>query len=343
MSSNAAQTGQPVVTVLLATYNGDRYLAEQLTSLSDQTHQKWELWTRDDGSTDRTPEILREAARRDSRIHILEDERKRLGSTQNFGALLEWVQKNRAPAYVMFCDQDDVWRPDKINVTLAAMQRIEAESPADTPVLVHTDFNFVDERLNIRGTLAPIARRLSSPEERVLNRLLSQNFIYGCTMMLNRSLVKACVPVPEAAEQHDYWVALVAAATGRVVHVNQRTVQYRQHGSNETPGVSAASFSNRARRLLYGWRHEARLNRQRYAQASALTARLEHRLSEDRRRLLAGYLEAMSKGGIEAIGFALRNDLRRQGSLQTFRYLASLLVAVPQADPPDPIHARSNP
>lgn len=343
MSSTAAQTGEPVVTVLLATYNGDRYLAEQLTSLSDQTHRTWELWARDDGSTDRTREVLSESARRDPRIHILESDGKRLGSTQNFGALLEWVRNNRAPAYVMFCDQDDVWHAGKVGVTLAAMQRTEAKSPAGTPVLVHTDFDFVDERLNVRGTLAPIVRRLSSPEERVLNRLLSQNFIYGCTMMLNRPLLEASVPVPEAAEQHDYWVALVAAATGRIVHVNQRTVQYRQHGSNETPGVSAASLSNRARRLLFGWRHEARLNQQRFAQARTLAARFEHRLSEDRRRLLAGYLEAMSKGGFAAIRFALKNDLRRQGPLQTFRYLVSLLVTVPHADPPDPIHARSDP
>jgi glycosyltransferase involved in cell wall biosynthesis len=344
MIPHNAQQGQTGVTILLATYNGERFLREQLASLAAQTHRAWELWARDDGSTDRTRDVLGQAARNDTRIHVLEGDTRRLGSTQNFGALLDRMRSaGRSSAYVMFCDQDDVWRPEKIAVTLAAMQRTEAETGPGIPVLVHTDFDFVDDDLTPRGSLARIARRLSSPEERVLNRLLSQNFIYGCTMMLNRSLLEASVPVPEAAEQHDYWVALVASALGRVVHVEQRTVQYRQHESNETPGLGAASISRRARRLLFGWREEARLNRQRYAQAHALATRLEFRLSRDKQQLLAGYLSSMSRGRVAALRFALRNGLRRQGPLQTGRYLASLLVPASDPGPSGPSHIRSTP
>lgn len=319
----------PSITILLATFNGELFIQQQLESLVGQTHRRWRLCARDDGSTDGTVRVLREAARRDPRIHVLEPDGQRLGSSGNFGALLDWALDSWADPYVMFCDQDDVWRPEKIEVSLGAMRRLEAEVGASTPVLVHTDFEFVDTSLTPLGSLDTVACRLSRPEQLILNRLLSQNFIYGCTMMLNRALVEASAPIPDTAAQHDYWVALVAAAIGRIVRVPIRTVFYRQHDSNVTPGLRSAVVSMRLRRLLTGWPDAARLNRARNVQAQTLALRLSDRLPAARRRLLDEYLSAMGRGGIRAAWFAYRYGLRRQGPLQTARYLVSLLATRP--------------
>jgi glycosyltransferase involved in cell wall biosynthesis len=322
----------PNITILMATYNGGRFLEAQLQSLTEQTHAHWELLARDDGSTDDTVGILQRFAARDARVRLVEPDRRRLGVTSSFGALLEAVKNETlGRRYVMFCDQDDVWRPRKVAISLRAMQEAEAGCAPDTPVLVHTDFDFVDERLAPLGTLAEAAHRLSLPQERILNRLLSQNFIYGCTMMLNRPLVEACTPIPPVAEHHDYWVALVAAATGHIEHLRERTVLYRQHQANVTPGIQAAGVRRRIRRLLLGWRDARRTNQRRYAQAEALARSLRHRLPSDKREVLERFLAAMARSRLRAACFAYRNGLSRQGPLQTALYLATLLATPPGA------------
>lgn len=319
-----------MLSILLATYNGMPFVTDQLQSLIGQTVTDWTLWARDDGSTDGTVVALRRAAERDHRIRLLDYDGRRLGSSLNFATLLAASYQASPAAYVMFCDQDDVWRPDKIEVTFQAMRQAETDVPAGTPILVHTDFEFVDEQLQPLGSLATAVRRLSSRTDSIFNRLLSQNFIYGCTMMLNSALVQACTPVPPEAEQHDYWVALVAAAVGRVVHLPTSTVSYRQHGSNVTGNYAASRLSRRIHRVLAGWHETERLNSGRVLQANALARSLRDRLPRDRRQLLEAYGAVMAKGGVRAAWFAYRHGLQRQGPLQTGRYLISLMATRPR-------------
>ena len=131
-----------VVDILLATYNGARFLREQLDSIVGQTYAHWRLLVRDDGSSDGTAAILEEYQRRiGERMQIVRDELGRLGPALNFGRLLRLSDA----AYATFCDQDDVWMPDRIEQLLAEMRRMERETGAARPILVHSDLQVIDE------------------------------------------------------------------------------------------------------------------------------------------------------------------------------------------------------
>src|SRR6476619_5383592 len=136
----------PTVDVLLATFNGARFLPEQLESLERQTHSDWRLIVRDDGSTDRSVAIVNAFAERHrERVQVLFDNRGRLGSCGNFAALLE---ASDAP-YFMFCDQDDWWLPHKIADLLSTLRAVAARRGAETPLLVHSDLILVDNELRV--------------------------------------------------------------------------------------------------------------------------------------------------------------------------------------------------
>ena len=125
--------------ILLGTYNGGRFLREQLDSLFAQTMKDFQLYIRDDGSTDDTMLIVKEYQQLHPNIVKVEDEGKNLGAKGNFERLLALTDAD----YYMFCDQDDVWLPDKIEVSFAKMKQME-QRYGDIPLLVHTDLEVVD-------------------------------------------------------------------------------------------------------------------------------------------------------------------------------------------------------
>jgi hypothetical protein len=133
----------------------------------------------------------------------------------------------------MFCDQDDVWLPHKIETTLSKMKEMESSYGKGKPFLVHTDLKVVDEKLNLLSE-SLWCYQLSDPEKGgVLNRLLMQNIATGCSMMINRPLLDLALPIPAEAVMHDWWLALVAAAFGHIGFVAEPTTLYRQHGTSE--------------------------------------------------------------------------------------------------------------
>jgi glycosyltransferase involved in cell wall biosynthesis len=226
------------IDILLATCNGARYLAEQLDSLFAQSYQDWRLLVRDDVSDDATPAILDDYLNRyPDRISMVPHGGQRLGPAGNFAVLLGESSASR----VMFCDQDDVWLPDKIETTLAAMTELERRHGADLPLLVHTDLRVVAEDLTPLGESFWCFQGSDPTRLTTLNRVLLQNYATGCTVMINRPLVDLALPVPAEARMHDWWLALVALVFGRVAAVSRPTVLYRQHGSNDT-GAARWSF-----------------------------------------------------------------------------------------------------
>ncbi|MDV3426289.1 MAG: glycosyltransferase, partial [Bacillota bacterium] len=172
------------VTILLATYNCEKFLRTQLDSIIYQTHTNWELIVSDDSSSDKTSDILNEyKLKYPEKIYILNNEKRFGNARDNFFHLLE----NCIGSYIMFCDHDDKWLPKKIELTLAKMLETEKKQPPHTPVLVHTDLNVVDGELNM---IAPSLMKFQdiSPERIKLNNLLVQNVITGCTVMINKEL-----------------------------------------------------------------------------------------------------------------------------------------------------------
>jgi rhamnosyltransferase len=233
--------------ILLATYNGARYLPELLDSLEGQTITNWQLLVRDDSSTDGTLEILEKSASADGRIRVLHDARGRLGAARNFGVLMESALALDCE-YFAFADQDDVWIPEKIGRQLERMRGVEAGG-RDVPLLVHSDLMVVDERLStrypsfMRWSSLPVGDRVSP------NNLLVRNSVVGCTMLANRRLLELAVPAPAEMVMHDWWLGLLAASCGHLVYDDIPTVLYRQHADNE---IGATSLGQK---LRAGWRN----------------------------------------------------------------------------------------
>jgi glycosyltransferase involved in cell wall biosynthesis len=225
------------IDILLSTYNGERYLDEQIYSIIAQTEVNWRLIARDDGSTDSTVEILHRFARSypDKIVIICDDEH--LGTCQSFSRLME-----RATArFVMFCDQDDVWLPYKIAISREKMLDLETASGSDTPLLVHTDLRVVDSELKTIADSFWSFQGLDPAGGSRLNKLLTKNVVTGGAIMVNRALQRLALPIPPEAIMHDWWLALVTATFGTFGTISQPTLLYRQHHNNVI-GASQTSF-----------------------------------------------------------------------------------------------------
>ena len=203
----------PDIFIALATYNGARYLPQQIDSIRAQTLDHWTLLLRDDGSTDGTADILLAQATADPRTTILPDSGQRLGCVPNFSRLASAAFERGAP-YLMLADQDDIWFPTKIERTLACMTGLEQRLGKAHPILVHSDLEVADRR---GRRVAPSFMRFQAirhETDEPLRMLLVQNFVTGCTVMANRALLSLALPIPPEALMHDWWFGLCAAACG---------------------------------------------------------------------------------------------------------------------------------
>ncbi|MDC4186160.1 glycosyltransferase family 2 protein [Loigolactobacillus coryniformis] len=227
------------VAILLSTYNGAEYLAEQIDSIVHQTYSAWQLYIRDDGSTDQTGQIIQKYQASDQRIVFLnEGQIENLGVKRSFMALLSAAQAD----FYMFCDQDDVWLPKKIETTLAEMLK---KNVAAAPRLIHTDLMVVDQKLQSQKVM------FGRDFQDAFRDVLYSNSVTGCTVMINESLRQLLLAQPFDPQQivmHDWWFALVAAAFGEIDYLAEPTILYRQHGDN-TFGADASGFQ-RLRRFF---------------------------------------------------------------------------------------------
>ena len=217
---------EPPVTILMSTYNGGMFLAAQLDSIISQSYQNWTLLIRDDGSTDHTEQLIGEYSAKDCRIKRVNDSFGNKGSAKSFALLLNYVDTE----YFMFADQDDVWLPEKIAVT------IDAFSPEVYPQLVFTDLQVVDGDLKFLSDSFMEMSRFNTSSGVTFPKLIFQNIVVGCTSAGNRALIeKSGLLVAEhndAVVMHDWWLALTACVFGKLTYVDTKTILYRQHGKN---------------------------------------------------------------------------------------------------------------
>lgn len=223
------------IAILLTTFNGEKFLARQLDSLFEQNYRNLIVVIRDDCSTDGTDDIINRYRKQfPTRIHKVENDGRNLGASGSFSLLMQYVLANKSllsmeQAYMMCCDQDDVWLPDKIRHSIEVMHVIEQDN--NQPVLIHSDLQVVDERLHqIDNSM--VRYQGLRPEHQNFGRTLVANSVTGCTMLMNEALVRLATPVPEQAVMHDWWVAMVAAVGGKTRFLSAPTVKYRQHGGN---------------------------------------------------------------------------------------------------------------
>ncbi len=288
------------VEIVLATYNGAKFLEAQIESILAQDYQDWRLIIRDDASTDATAAIIEQYEHKlPERILVLRGEKKRLGIVNNFSALLE---ATTAP-YVMFADQDDVWLPHKISLTLTGMKELEKQHGDKTPLLIHTDSGIVNE------TLQPVADSFNAHHKlsahlSPFTRLLVQNTVQGCTMMVNRPLLMLALPVPSRARMYDMWLAQVAAGMGHIGYVDQQTVKYRQHAGN--------AIGVRGKTLREKVGHIQNMMEANVMQAILLRDRYEEKLSEPNRKVVQQFTRMPDYGFLKRRLVLVRNNILRQ-------------------------------
>jgi glycosyltransferase involved in cell wall biosynthesis len=275
-----------MIEVLLATHNSEKYLRELMDSLLSQTLSDLRILVSDDGSTDGTKNIIRAYAGKNKNITLLKSNLPLGGAKENFFYLTGHADAD----YVLFADHDDVWLPNKAADTLAVMLEMEKAAGADTPLLVHTDLMVVDEELH---TIAPSmmkAQKLSRTYN-TLNRLLSQNHVTGCTVMANRALIgKVKYLDLGPVVMHDWWLALVASAFGRIGFLDKATIQYRQHQENEIGAVDTRSYGYLKTSLKNTERLKKRLF-DTYRQAGEFYATYGKDLSEKNALIVRSYAE----------------------------------------------------
>ncbi len=312
----------PRVDILLAAHHGARYLGQQVESLLGQTYPRFRILVRDDASTDATPAVLAElAARWPAKIAIVDPRGRHLGSRGNFAALLDHAD---AP-YVMFCDQDDVWLPEKIARTLRTMQDVEQRCGPDSPALVHTDLAVVDEALRPLGRSFWEYQHLHVRRGGTLNRLLMQNVVTGCAAMVNRPLVEKALPIPPEAVRHDWWFALVAAMIGQVEPVGEATVLYRQHGGNQVGALRwDAAHVVRKVRTLFDRSIVVRNMHDSGRQARCSLERLGPGIPADKRAAIEAYVRLGECGFLGRRWRVARYGFYRTGWLRNLSLLARI-------------------
>lgn len=224
----------------MSTYNGEKYLQEQLNSIRNQTNMDWKLYIRDDGSTDKTTDIIRKNIKEDSRIIFFNDntydEFENLGVAKSFMKLLEVVDAD----YYMFADQDDFWLPDKVARSIEIMDKLENED-RERPNLVYVKNKIVDSNLECIEFMTEDNDMIFQDSKKNPQDLLVVtvffNHISGCSLMFNRCLKNlACNVDLNMIDVHDYWIALVAASIGKIEYINEPLFLYRQHNNNEIGG-----------------------------------------------------------------------------------------------------------
>ena len=309
----------PTIEILLATCNGARHLPAQLDSLLGQSLRDFTVLVSDDGSSDDTGAVLeRYAAAHPGFLTILPAPDQRLGASSNFGRLLDVARAD----YVAFCDQDDVWQPDKLEASLQLMRVTEAEAGPGIPVLVHTDLAVVDAEL---CELGPSFWNYVGidPQRRGFGDLLLGNIATGCTLLANRALYEAARPVPLFALMFDFWLAQVAAGLGGIVSLDQPTVLYRQHPGNliGAQRTGSASFLARVRRTLLSDRTLKVL-----ASFSRHAAELEQRYGE--RLSPTHHAQAQALAGVWRLPVYRRYAALRRAGLRKPNFAANVAMAL---------------
>ncbi len=227
-----------MIYIIMCTFNGERYIKEQLQSIVDNIMEDWKLFISDDQSADCTMKIAGEfQEKHPDKIFIYYNSSKK-GAIGNFlNKIYETGLLMAEDDYIMLCDQDDIWNPDKIEKTMKGMKELIKTYGNNRPLLVCTDVCVADDDMNV---INESFRRMNHYSIKNLDfpHLMMENKVQGCTVMINRSLALMLKKMPKRATMHDGWLGLIAAAFGKVKYIDEPTMKYRQHDNNVQGSVA---------------------------------------------------------------------------------------------------------
>ncbi len=278
------------LSVLLAVYNGEAWLPAQLDSLRAQTDPDFTVLLQDDGSADTSPGILEEAVRSDGRFRFAAEQGRRLGAPGNFLSLMRQTDADAC----LLCDQDDIWEADKIAVMRQALYDAEKSCGSDIPLLIHSDCSVIDA--DGRSLFPSLYRHQGwDPAAVTLPKLLVQNNVTGCALIINRPLLDLVLSRTRADVlfMHDWWLALTAASFGKVLYLSRPLVRYRQHGTNAMGASAGGQLSRGLQALSRSERARQRVALT-YSHAGSFFSLYQDLLPPDAARVIRDYLSTRS-------------------------------------------------
>ncbi len=297
------------IIILLSIYNGAKYLKAQIDSLFSQSYDNFRIIVRDDGSSDESLLILKSY----DKIEVIASQQN-LGAKGSFAELLSYAVANSDSDYFMFCDQDDVWKNDKVKKTLAKMQEMKQKF-GDIPLLVHSDVVVVDERLEVMAESFWKFQNIN-PKRDALSHLLLQNVVTGCTTMINRKLANLVEGIPAEAIMHDWWIAMVASCFGKIGWIDEPLMLYRQHSGND---IGAKQYSLRSFIRQRFTQKESLENC--ILQAEAFLKSYNELLTEKYIILLTKFSKIEKMGWFEKMIFLLKWDVLKNGLMRNVRLM----------------------
>ncbi len=222
--------------IVLATYNGAKFIEEQLNSILNNSYKEFTIEVCDDGSTDETLELVSKYVKKYENITLHRNE-KNLGYVMNF---MEGIRRSKSP-YIMLCDQDDIWHADKIQKTYERMKQLEQEMSSGVPLLVYSDaMNFDNDTGAELGSFHKSSHL--NTENIDPAHLLMENKCIGCTVMVNGAIREYLDTLPNAIRVHDWWLALICSCFGKIAYLDESTLQYRQHSGNMIGGSGFSTY-----------------------------------------------------------------------------------------------------
>ena len=298
------------VTVILSTFNGSAYLQQQLNSLYAQTHPDIRIMVRDDGSSDTTQRIL-ESEQSQERIELLPGH-DNLGPTLSFFELLQKAATTKTD-FVAFCDQDDVWLPEKLSQAVSDLSAVRNERAA----MYCSKLEIVDADL-MRIGFTPVPKKLG------FGNALVENVCSGCTIVLNRQAIDLISQnLPAKTLAHDWWCYLVLSCFGEIIFDRDAYIKYRQHGKNAV-GVPKGTLDRLMRHLRrYAGSGEGRHWHSK--QASAFIAAFGDRIPIQELRVLNKFVDARSSWS-HRLALALSHDIWRQKRVDTLVWRFLVLI-----------------
>jgi len=304
------------VDIALALYDGQRWLADFLDSVARQSYRNWRMVVADDGSRDGSVDTLRNYFReRPHQLLIVPRTRERTGAARAFADALAMCTAD----FIALADQDDIWLPEKIERLLAAIGTHEAGRPC----LAYSDMKVVDQDLNpITGSWWHYSKTRSSWALSV-RHTICQNTVPGCAMMLNRALLRRALPIPLEVAMHDWWILLVALASGKVLDVAEPLVLYRRHAAAHT-FEPQGGMHGAIKRLLFESDKITVEYEKSIAQATAFLDRFALELQLQDRKAVSIYVSSRSAGWLRRRYLLSKGRFRKSTLLGSARFYASV-------------------
>lgn len=306
--------------ILLATYNGENYIEQQIDSILSQSYDDWQLIISDDGSKDRTVSIIEDYVKTNpDKIKLIKNESGVHGAFGNFMNLI-----NRAPEgdYYAFCDQDDEWYSNKLQIMSAHFEGSDSK-----PLLVYHDLKVVDKDQNVLGDSFREYTKLGAGEKVGLSTLMKYNITPGCSVCFNHRLRQLIKTPKNPVSIHDWWTMLVAAAFGTIRRENRVLGIYRQHDNN-TLGIAEKSSNLgliakylKPGRLKWVFHQVKSAKCEAYAMLKEFERTYDSSLDKTLRRQIKLYIHHLEAGNsLSSLCFGFKKQNRQKGFVKNIYY-----------------------